>query len=29
VRAHQRMARGLEKLAGVFLIAFGIRLSTQ
>jgi threonine/homoserine/homoserine lactone efflux protein len=29
VRAHQRLARGLEKLAGVFLIAFGIRLSAQ
>ena len=29
VRAHQRLARGLEKLAGVFLIGFGIRLSTQ
>jgi leucine efflux protein len=29
VRAHQRLARGLERLAGVFLIAFGIRLGTQ
>lgn len=29
VRAHQRLARGLEKLAGVFLVGFGIRLSTQ
>jgi leucine efflux protein len=29
VRAHQRLARGLERLAGVFLIGFGIRLSTQ
>jgi len=29
VRAHRRLARGLERLAGVFLIAFGIRLSTQ
>ena len=29
VRAHQQLARGLEKLAGVFLIGFGIRLSTQ
>ncbi len=29
VRAHQRLARGLEKLAGVFLIAFGLRLSAQ
>lgn len=29
VRAHQRLARGLEKLAGAFLIGFGIRLSTQ
>ncbi len=29
VRAHQRLVRGLEKLAGVFLIGFGIRLSTQ
>ncbi|CAD5373385.1 Lysine transporter LysE [Rubrivivax sp. A210] len=29
VRAHRRLAGGLEKLAGVFLIAFGIRLSTQ
>ncbi len=29
VRAHQRLARGLEKVAGVFLIGFGIRLSTQ
>jgi leucine efflux protein len=29
VRAHQRLARALEKAAGVFLIAFGIRLGTQ
>ena len=29
VRAHQRLARALEKLAGVFLIAFGLRLSAQ
>lgn len=29
VRAHRRLARGLERLAGVFLIAFGIRLGTQ
>ena len=29
VRAHQTLARGLEKLAGIFLIAFGLRLSAQ
>lgn len=29
VRAHRRLARGLEKLAGVFLIGFGIRLGTS
>ena len=29
VRAHQRLARGLEKLAGVFLVAFGIKLGAQ
>ena len=29
VRAHPRLARGLERLAGVFLIGFGIRLSAQ
>ena len=29
VRAHQRLARALEKLAGVFLLAFGLRLSAQ
>ncbi len=29
VRAHQRLARALEKLAGVFLVGFGIRLGTQ
>ena len=29
VRTHRRVARALEKLAGVFLIAFGIRLGTQ
>ena len=29
VRAHQKLARGLEKLAGLFLIAFGLRLSAQ
>ena len=29
VRANQWLARGLEKLAGVFLIGFGIRLSIQ
>ena len=27
VRAHRRLARALEKLAGIFLIGFGIRLS--
>jgi leucine efflux protein len=29
VRAHQRLARALEKLAGIFLVGFGIRLGTQ
>ena len=29
VRAHQKLVRGLEKLAGIFLIAFGLRLSAQ
>ncbi len=29
VRAHPRLARALEKLAGIFLVGFGIRLSTQ
>ena len=29
VRAHQTLARWLEKLAGIFLIAFGLRLSAQ
>jgi len=29
VRAHQGLARGLERLAGVFLVGFGIRLGTQ
>jgi threonine/homoserine/homoserine lactone efflux protein len=29
VKAHRRMAKALEKLAGVFLIGFGIRLGTQ
>ena len=29
VRAHQRLARGLEKLAGLFLLGFGIKLGTQ
>jgi threonine/homoserine/homoserine lactone efflux protein len=29
VRAHRKLARALERLAGVFLIAFGIRLGTQ
>lgn len=29
VRAHRRVARALERLAGVFLIGFGIRLGTQ
>jgi threonine/homoserine/homoserine lactone efflux protein len=29
VRTHQRVARGLERLAGVFLIGFGIRLGTS
>ena len=29
VRAHQGLARALERTAGVFLIAFGIRLGTQ
>jgi leucine efflux protein len=27
VRAHPRVARGLEKLAGIFLVGFGIRLA--
>lgn len=27
VRAHPRLARGLERLAGLFLVAFGIRLA--
>ena len=29
VKASRRLARGLERLAGVFLVAFGIRLGTQ
>ena len=29
VRSHRRLARWLERLAGVFLVAFGIRLGTQ
>ena len=29
VRAHRKLARGLEKLAGICLIAFGLRLSAQ
>lgn len=29
VKAHRRVARALEKLAGVFLVGFGIRLGTQ
>jgi len=29
VRAHRRVARTLERLAGVFLVGFGIRLGTQ
>jgi threonine/homoserine/homoserine lactone efflux protein len=29
VRAHQRLARALERLAGVCLVGFGIRLGTQ
>jgi len=29
VRAHQRLARGLEKLAGLFLVGFGIKLGSN
>lgn len=29
VRAHRRLMRGLERLAGVFLVGFGIRLGTE
>ncbi|MGY4831566.1 LysE family transporter [Sphaerotilaceae bacterium SBD11-9] len=29
VKAHKRLARGLEKLAGVFLLGFGIRLASH
>jgi leucine efflux protein len=29
VRAHQTLGRALERLAGVFLVGFGIRLGTQ
>ena len=29
VKAHHRLAQGLQKLAGVFLIGFGIRLGTS
>jgi threonine/homoserine/homoserine lactone efflux protein len=29
VRRHRRLARGLERLAGVFLVGFGFRLGTQ
>jgi threonine/homoserine/homoserine lactone efflux protein len=29
VRSHRRLARLLERLAGVFLLGFGIRLGAQ
>jgi leucine efflux protein len=29
VRAHKRLGRALERLAGLFLVGFGIRLGTQ
>lgn len=29
VRAHRRLARGLERLAGVFLVGFGVRLASN
>ena len=29
IRANRRLARGLERLAGAFLVGFGIRLGTQ
>jgi threonine/homoserine/homoserine lactone efflux protein len=29
VRAHKQVAKGLERLAGAFLIGFGIRLGTS
>ena len=29
VRAHRRLASGLEKLAGVFLVGFGIKLGVN
>jgi threonine/homoserine/homoserine lactone efflux protein len=29
VKSHRGLARALERLAGVFLVAFGIRLGTQ
>mgnify|MGYP006189310411 CR=1 FL=1 len=29
VRAHRRLTRALERLAGVFLVGFGLRLGTQ
>ena len=29
VKANHRLARGLERLAGIFLVGFGIRLGTQ
>lgn len=29
VRAHQKLARALERIAGLFLVGFGIRLGTQ
>lgn len=29
VRAHQRLVRALQRIAGVFLIGFGLRLGTQ
>jgi leucine efflux protein len=29
VKAHRRLARGLERAAGVFLVGFGIRLGSQ
>jgi leucine efflux protein len=29
VKAHKKLARGMERLAGMFLVGFGIRLGTQ
>jgi leucine efflux protein len=29
VKAHQRLAKALERLAGIFLVGFGVRLGTQ